>query len=128
MHLKEFVLSWGMLLVGVVMNVFGIYVVKARINILGAVSFESVRSVFGYFLALAKSPAAVLGAVLVVLAPLPYAIAISRMQLSTAYPISISLNFLLLLPLSILFLGESLTIYKSFAIVLILISLFLLSK
>lgn len=128
MQLKEFVLSWGMLLIGVVMNVLGIYAVKARINTLGAVSFESVRSILGYFLALAKSPAAALGAVLVVLAPLPYAIAISRMQLSTAYPISISLNFLLLLPLSILFLGESLTIYKSFAIVLIIVSLFLLSK
>ena len=128
MNLREFGLSWGILLIGVFMNVLGIYTVKVKINALGAISFESLGAFFSYFATLLKSPVALAGALAVILAPIPYAIAISRMQISTAYPVSIALTFLLLLPLSILFLGETMTISKSIAIVMILASLFLLYR
>ena len=128
MIIKDFFLSWGMLLIGVVMNVFGIYVVKMKINELGEFSFGSFATVVNYFLTLAKSPLAIIGAVAIMAAPFPYAIALSKMELSIAYPLSVALNCILVLFLTVLFLGESLTWNKAGAIAMILVSLFFLYK
>ena len=128
MTAKDFFLSWGMVLAGVVMNVAGIYIVKLKINNIGAIQFDSMRVVVEYFLTLAKSPLAIIGGILIMAAPFPYAIALSRMQLSMAYPLSIALNCAIILPLSIIFLGESVTVNKLTAIGMVLISLYFLYK
>ena len=128
MNTKEFFLTWGMLLLGVLMNVFGVYVVKMKINALGSVQFSSIGTFFNYFLTLAKSPLALLGAAAILAAPFPYAIALSRMQLSIAYPVSVALNCLIIIPLTVLFMGEILTWYKVAGIGFMLISLYLLYK
>lgn len=128
MNMKDFLLSWGMLILGVLLNVFGAYAVKAKINTLGSIPFDSVLSVINYFFALIKFPLAIAGAIAILAAPFPYAIALSRMDLSIAYPVSVAINCLILIPITILFLGEMLTVNKSIGILLILVSLFLLHK
>jgi len=128
MNSKEFFLTWGMLIIGVIMNVFGIYVVKVKMNILGQVQLSSFGTVFNYFFTLLKSPLALCGVLAVLAAPLPLAIAVSRMELSVAYPAAIAFNFVILVPLSVLFLGESITLGKAAGIGLIVISLYLLHK
>jgi len=126
--MKDFMMSWGMISIGVLMNVFGIYAVKAKMNALGSVELNSIGAVLCYFIALAKSPMALAGAVLVMAAPIPYAIALSRMELSVAYPVSIALNFLIVLPLSVVFLGEAMNAYKLTGIGLIILSIYFLYK
>ncbi|MFC1577030.1 hypothetical protein ACFL42_01480 [Candidatus Omnitrophota bacterium] len=126
MSIKGFILSWGMLLFGVLMNVFGVYIVKMRINEVGSFQFSSAGAVINYFITLAKSPIAVIGAVVIMAAPLPYAIALSKMELSVAYPASVALNCLLVLFLATLFLGESITWNKAAGIGMIMASLYLL--
>ena len=103
LKLQNYFLSWGMILIGVFMNVLGAYVVKLKINELGGIQFESIKTVITYFWN-------------------------SRMELSTAYPASVGLNFIILLPLTTIFLGESLVWTKIIAIILIIISLVLLHK
>ena len=126
--MKDFMMSWGMISIGVLMNVFGIYAVKAKMNALGSVELNSIGAVLCYFIALAKSPMALAGAVLVMADPIPYAIALSRMELSVAYPVSIALNFLIVLPLSVVFLGEAMNAYKLTGIGLIILSIYFLYK
>lgn len=128
MNSKDFFLSWGMILIGTFMNVIGVYLIKAKINDLGNIQFDSFRIVLNYFFALARSPQAMLGAIFIMAAPFPYAIALSRLQLSVAYPLSVALNCLLILPLSILYLGESVTLGKLAAIGMIIASLYFLYK
>ena len=128
MTTKDFFLSWGMLLAGVIMNVFGISVIKMKMNMLGKIDFGSVTSFFGYFFSLAKTPSAFLGIVAVLVAPLPLAIALSRMELSVAFTVATALNFLVLIPFSILFLGEAFNVSKLIAAGLIVISVWLLYK
>ncbi len=125
---KDLFLSWGMLLMGVLANVAGIYLVKMRMNELGGIQVSSVKVVVDYFLMFIRSPLATLGVVLFLLAPLPYAIAVSRMELSVAYPLSIALSCLILAPLTIIFFGEALTLNKAVAIVMIIASLYFLYK
>lgn len=128
MNTKDFLLSWGMLLLGIIFNVFGIYVIKWKINALGNIQFNSFMSIVNYFFALVKSPWVIAGAIAIFAAPLPYAIALAKMDLSVAYPASVAINCLILIPLTIILLGESLTLNKSISIGLIIVSLYLLYK
>lgn len=128
MNIKEFCLSWGMLLIGSIMNVFGVYVIKMKINTLGGFQFNSLGGVFDYFLALMRFPLVIIGAIFVLIVPLPYAIALSKMELSVAYPLSVAFNCLIILPLAAIFLGESITLSKLVAVGLILVSLYFLYK
>jgi len=128
MIFKEFMLTWGMILVGVLFNVFGIYALKAKMNVAGSISFTSVGSVIGYFWTLAKYPSVILGIIAVFAAPLPYAVAVSKMPLSIAYPVSVALNFLVLIPVSICFLGETMSAKQVIAMALLVISIYFLYK
>ena len=128
MSIKNFLLSWGMLLLGILLNVFGVYMIKLKINTLGNISFGSIASVFNYFLALIKIPGVVAGGIAIFAAPFPYAIALSRMQLSVAYPASVALNCLIIIPLTILFLGEHFTLNKLISVVCLTVSLYFLYK
>jgi len=117
-----------MLLIGVILNTSGIYIVKMKINSFGAAEFNSFGSVSNYFFMLAKSPLIILGVIVFFVACLPLAVALSRMELSVIYPVSVALNCLILIPLSIIFLGEGITWNKIAGISLILTSLYLLYK
>ena len=66
--------------------------------------------------------------VAVLLAPVPLAVALSRMELSVAYPVATALSFLFLIPFSILFLSEAFTVSKLIAVGLIVVSVWLLYK
>ncbi len=125
---KDFFLTWGMLLVGVAMNVFGTSVIKMKMNVLGKMDLGSVAEFIGYFISLAKFPSALLGIIAVMAAPLPLAVALSRMELSVAFPVATALNFLILIPFSILFLGEAFTASKLIAVGLIVASVYLLYR
>jgi multidrug transporter EmrE-like cation transporter len=128
MNAKDFFLSWGMLVIGVIMNIFGTSVIKLKMNLLGRIDFDSLFGFCGYFVSLAKHPAALLGIIAVLAAPVPLAIALSRMELSVAYPVATALNFLVLIPFSIAILGETFTVTKLLAVGLIAVSVYLLYK
>ena len=128
MGLKEFCLSWGMLVLSVVFNVYGIFVIKLRMNELGKIEANSIKAILNYFLMLLHSRLAVSGIILFFLAPFVFAVALSRMEVTVAYPVLVLLNFLFLVILAVLFLGESMTLYKAIAILLAFVSICLLSK
>jgi len=125
MTIKSFCFSWGMLLLGVLMNVFGVYAIKLKINTINVVQFDSFMAVVNYFITLAKFPAVILGAIAIMAAPFPYAIALSKMELSVAYPVSVVLNCLILLPVTVMLLGETVSWNKAIAVLLMVVSLFL---
>ena len=125
---KEIFLSWGMLIVSVLFNVVGVFVIKLKLNELGIRKVESLKSLLSYFLLLVKSPLVVLAVVLFFVAPFLFVVALSRMELAVAYPVQIGLNFILLVFLAVLFLGEQITFYKAIGMALILLGIFLLNK
>jgi len=128
MRMKNLFLSWGMLFLGVAFNAYGIFVIKHRLNDLGEIQLSSIRIVIDYFIVLLKSPLVISGVVLFFLAPFLSAVALSRMQISVAYPAQVGLNFTFLLLLAFIFLGEALTINKIIAISLVICSIYFLYK
>ena len=117
-----------MLFISVILNAYGVFVIKYKLNVLGEIPFNSIRVVLTYFIALLKSPLVVSGIVLLLLAPFLFAIALSRMEISIAYPAQVGLNFIFLLLLAFIFLGENLTINKIIGISLVICSIYFLHK
>ncbi|MCA9405544.1 MAG: EamA family transporter [Candidatus Omnitrophica bacterium] len=126
--MKEYFLSWGMLILSVICNAVGAFVIKMRLNELGAVQFESFMSIFRYFIELLKSPLVIFGTVLFFLAPFLFAVSLSRMEITVAYPVQVGLNFLLVLVLALIFLGEHLTPLKIVGIVFVCLGVMCLHR
>ena len=126
--MKEVLLSWGMLVASVLCNVFGVFIIKGKINALGAIKFESWRLVIGYFGALLQSPIVIVGVILFFLAPFLFAIALSRMDIVVAYPAQVALNFVILVVLAFVFLGEKITLYRLLGIICTLVGIYFLNK
>lgn len=126
--MKELFLSWGLLVLSVLFNVYGIFVIKARINELGPVGVQSLKSIIGYFLLLLKSPLVFSGVILFFIAPFLFAVALSRMDIVVAYPAQIGLNFLILMGLAVILLGESLTFARIIGSCLVIAGIIFLNK
>ena len=123
-----FLSTWGLIFFAALMDVIGAFAVKLKINELGSVNYNGLYDVIEYLINLAKFPAVWFGTFLILTAPLPYALALSRMELSTAYPVIVTLNALLLIPIAVIFLNESLTLYKIIGFIIIIIGLYFIHK
>ena len=121
-------MSWGMLILSVLFNAFSIFLIKNRLNALGEIQFSSLRYLFNYGIEFIKSPGAIIGLILFVASPFFLAVAVSRMDMTVAYPVQLSLNFLLVIILSLLYLNEPLSWDKGIGIGLVLISIYFLAK
>lgn len=126
--MNEFFLSWGMLVLSVAFNAVGAFIIKMRLNELGPMKMESIRSTVSYCLNVLQSPLVVFGVVIFFLAPFVFAVALSRMEISIAYPAQVGLNFIFVLLLALLFLGEQMTLLKIIGITAVLIGVVCLVK
>ena len=128
MGAQGILMGWGMLILSVILNATGAFMVKLKINELETLNTISVRAVTAFFLSLLKSPVAVIGAAFLFAAPFAFAVALSRLDISMAYPVQVALNFMLVLLLALMFLGETLTVNKTVAILLIIVSIYFMHK
>ena len=126
--MKEIFLTWGMLVLSVIFNVYGVFVIKLKLNEFGAIKCDSFQTVLSYFWLLIKSPLIISGLVLFTIAPAFFIISLSRMEISVAYPAQLGLNFLILLLLAVIFLGEQMTLYKIIGIILIFVAIYFLNN
>ena len=127
MDVSRLFLSWGMLVLSVVFNASGVFLIKSQLNALGEIQLSSFQMVFHYIIEFLKSPVTCVGLVMFGLAPFFFAVAISRMEISIAYPAQVGLNFVIIVALGFLFLGEPLTMQKFIGIGLVLGSLYFLT-
>lgn len=121
----KFILSWGMVLCFALFNSIGALIIKYYVNQMGAIKVDGLTS---YFFRLFTTPTVMFGIVCIFLSAFAWIIALSRMELSIAYPAGVGLNFILVLAGSFLFFGENINTYKICGVLLILISLYLLHK
>jgi len=126
MTLRRFLVTWAMLFICIILDVGGIFIIKMHINIQGPIPIYSAIAILVYFLSLLKYPIVILGLIMFISAPFFYTVALTRMDISTAYPVQIGLNMALLVILAVIFLGEPLGFFKLFGLVLITASLFFL--
>ena len=124
----KIIINWLLVLGYVILNSFGALAIKSSLNKLGAIKFKSFSSVLFFFMELFKSPLALIGFFAIFISAFTWMAALSRMEISLAYPAATSLNFLIVVTIGLFLFSETLTLNKIIGIILILISLFLLSK
>jgi multidrug transporter EmrE-like cation transporter len=116
---KSFVLGWGMVLLFVLFNSLGAFMIKTQVQKLGAFAFATPKSVFSYFYALFSSLKTWIGLMAVSLGTGAWILALANLELSKAYPVAVGLNLLVVVALAMLLFHEPLTFYKILGISLI---------
>jgi len=128
MNMNKFLLSWGMVIGYVVLNSFGALIIKYKINAIGEVQLGSLKSFVNYFMELLKSPLIICGILSIFISAFVWMTALSRLQISLAYPVAVGLNFFVVVTVALIFLKEQLSVEKVIGIVLIFISIYLLTR
>jgi multidrug transporter EmrE-like cation transporter len=128
MNMNKFFMSWGMVIGYVVLNSFGALIIKYKINAIGEVQMGSLKSIVNYFMELLKSPLIICGILSIFISAFVWMTALSRLQISLAYPVAVGLNFFVVVTVALIFLKEQLSVEKVIGIVLIFISIFLLTR
>jgi multidrug transporter EmrE-like cation transporter len=112
----------------VVFNSIGALAVKYAIGKAGRIPMDTARSAVHYFLKLLLSPVLDLGIVSIAISIVMWIMALSRLQISQAYPVAVGLNFLVVLIMALILFNEHMTLGKAVGVFLILISVLLISK
>ena len=128
MNMNKFLLSWGMVIGYVVLNSFGALIIKYKINAIGEVQLGSFKSFVNYFMELLKSPLIICGILSIFISAFVWMTALSRLQISLAYPVAVGLNFFVVVTVALIFLKEQLSVEKVIGIVLIFVSIYLLTR
>ena len=110
----------------IVLTVYGQLVIKWQVSRAGGLPPEPSAKV-GFLLHLLLNPWVASGLVAALIAALAWMAAMTKLELSFAYPF-MSLSFVFVLVLSALLLRESLTPYKVIGMALVIIGLFISSR
>lgn len=120
--------TWLMVFAYVILNAFGALAIKHKINQLGPVSTETFGGTIVYFVRLFMSPTVLIAFGAIFVSAIAWMIALSRLEISTAYPVAVGLNFLVVVGFSLAFFGESMSLQKMLAIALLFVSIYLLTR
>ncbi len=120
--------NWLMVLGYVILNSFGALAIKSTLNKLGEIKLVSIKSIFFYFVELFKSPLGLIGFFAIFLSAFTWMAALSRMEISLAYPAAVALNFMVVVILGLILFGETFTLTKIVGIILVFIGVFFLSR
>jgi multidrug transporter EmrE-like cation transporter len=121
-------IDWCLVLSYVILNSFGALIIKGKINKIGAANLTNAPGILKYFFIVFTSPAIIISFVLIFFSAAAWIAALSRMDITIAYPVATSLNFLIIVLIAIFILGEPLNFIKGLGILMMLISIFLMTK
>lgn len=128
MSIREQLLSWAMVSAYVLLNSFGALAIKQTVHRVGRADLASFDGLAGFLTATFMSPLVWIGLFAIALSACAWIIALSRMELSVAYPVAVALNGLIVVSAGFALYGEVLSWSKLTGIVLLLFSLVLLFR
>jgi multidrug transporter EmrE-like cation transporter len=128
MRFRELLLSWGMVGAYVVLNSFGALAIKHTVHRIGMADATSMKAMVSFLTATFLSPLVLLGLFAIGLSACAWIVALSRMELSVAYPVAVALNCLIVVSTGLGVYGELLNWSKLTGIGLLFCSLVLLFR
>lgn len=126
MGAKIWLLSWGLVFLSAFLDAVAIYFIKHSLNTLGPIPLSSFKECMNYFISLLKNPMALGGFFAYAASPFLWLLALSRLEVSIAYPLVVTLHLFFATIVAFFFLGEQVTTSKILAVVLIMASVLLL--
>ena len=122
----NFVFTWGFIIASAVIDVVAIIIIKARLNELGPVNLLSFKDTIAYCVNVVSTLQSFIATIFLLLTPVLYGFALSRVNLSTAYPLIIGFSAISLVLCSYLFLEESITLMKRIGVSTIVVGITLI--
>ncbi len=124
--LKTFMLSWGLVILSAMCDSYAAFIVKLKLNEFSMGHLSSLNLIMAFIGKILGSPLLMSAVITFALAPFLWFSGLSRLNLSAAYPVNVSIHLLLIFLFSALFLGELLNAKKIAGALLLLVSSFLL--
>lgn len=112
-------------LISIILNVIGQYSMKFGMNRFGPIEFNN--HIFINLIKIFTHFNIIIGLLFYGISAIFWLIALSKIELSTAYPM-LSIGYILIFMISYFFLNENIGIYKILGIILIICGLFFISK
>jgi multidrug transporter EmrE-like cation transporter len=121
-----FMQTWGLIIIAAIVDVFSILIIKNRLNLLGPVKYSSLVEVISYCINVIKTPQTFFASVLLVLSPIFYGLALSKINLTLAYPLIVAFSAILLVITSYFYLGENITFKQILGTIFIIAGVFII--
>ena len=124
--MKQFFLSWGLIILSAFFDSYAAYVVKKEFNYVGEIDFSSFKAFFLYVFKFVQSPLLLSALVAFVLAPGLWFIALNKIDLTIGYPLLVGFHLVFILLFGFYLLDESMSIYKIIGCALLMVSIILI--
>lgn len=126
--MKNFALSWGLIILSALFDSYAAFIVKMKFNELGPIDFSSVQNFFRYMLEFVKSPVLISAIITFTVSPFLWFLALNRIELSVGYPGIVGFHLVFIMMFGIIFLHEALTFQKLIGVLLVAASFFFLQE
>ena len=123
-----FISSWGLIIVAAFLDVIAIMVIKIKLNELGPIDLSKLNAIIKYCYDVVSTPVTFAACIMLLISPVLYGFALSRINLSSAYPVAIGIGCIFLILVSYYVLNEPITLKKISGIILILAGVFIIYK
>lgn len=128
MTAKDFLSSWGLIILSALFDSYAAFIVKWKFNQLGPFDCRSTGAILNYLGKFIHSPLLFTAVVTFCLAPGLWFFALNRVQLSVGYPTLVGFHLIFVMIFGLLFLGEPLSQTKTVGLLFIFLSLYFLFK
>lgn len=126
MSLAKHASTLGFVFAYVVLNALGAMLIKKQLQSTGEINWGGGKLLLVQFYQLFTSTKVVLGFSIIFASAIAWMVALSRLELSVAYPIAIALNFILVVAGGIIVFNEPFTMSRGLGLLLVLIGLLFL--
>ena len=127
-NIHELLSSWGMVVAYVVLNSFGAIAIKQTLQGIKVADLTSIKATMHFLSAVFMSPLALAGFIAIALSACAWIVALSRMEISVAYPVAVALNCLIVVTAGLALYGEVMNWNKLAGLGLLFCSFFLLFR
>lgn len=126
--MKNFILSWGFLILAAFLDSFTLFAVKWRSNMIGQFEPGGFSDMKNYMLTFFNHPMLWVGILTFAIGLVLGYIAVTRMDVTVSYPASVGLHIIIIFLFGVFLLNESVSAFKMLAVFMIMIGIWLLSK
>lgn len=125
---NEFVMGWGFIFLAALFDCFTLYVVRWRATTVGPFEFGTFAQMKNYVLTYINHPLVWLGALSFGLGPIFGYIALTRINLTLLYPVSVTAHMLLTVCFGFFLLHEPANVYKGIGLLCMLAGIYFFFK
>ena len=126
--MKNFMASWGLVILSALLDSYAALIVKMKFNELGPLDYSSLSGFLKYLSLFVRSPLLVTALLAFVTAPALWFLALNKLDLSVGYPALVGFHLVFIMIFGLFLLGEPVTAGKLIGAGLVMVSFYFLNR